>query len=176
MTKLCSMFLKIFFVQVPKTQQIQLKNNIKLLSCQSKNKLHQPGQCESAPDDLQLFPGELHLMQRTKFCSSLQKYLICMQQDKLVATHLYSSKTSPFSRIHYMHFEMSATGPLHLSFRTCCRHDNNLQGHQEHLPTSLSARHCCCPLPHQPAHPCSLCASAGRATSSLHGVKPSLKK
>lgn len=57
-----------------------------------------------------------------------------------------------------------------------CRHDNNLQGHQEHPPTvTLSQALLLLPCPHQAACPCRLCASAGRATSSLHGLKPSLK-
>lgn len=71
---------------------------------------------------------------------------------------------------------MSSPSPQH--FRTwlfCCRHDN-LQGHQEHPPTvPLSQALLLAPCPHQPAYPCRLCASAGRATSSLHGLKPCLK-
>lgn len=110
---------------------------------------------ESAPEELQLFPGELHITQSTKFCSSLQKYFICMQQDKLVAKHLYSSKTSPFSRIHYMHFEMSATWPLCLSHGHSTSElgcfaagmTTTSRDTKSTLPLSLSARYCCCPLP-----------------------------
>lgn len=113
---------------------------------------------EPPPEELQIFPGELDIMQSTKFYSSLQKYFICMQKDKLVAEHLYSSKTSPVSGIHYMHFKMSATWPLPLSHghstselgcfaagvTTTSRDTKNT------LPLSLSARNCCC-LPPPPA-------------------------
>lgn len=57
-----------------------------------------------------------------------------------------------------------------------------LQARQQPPGTPRTPSHChsrpgtaAGPRPHQPVCPCRLCASAGRATSSLHGLKPSLK-
>lgn len=88
---------------------------------------------------------------------------------------LFQNPSHAFWNVSHMS-SPSFTWPQH--FRTwlfCCRHDN-LQGHQEHPPTvPLSQALLLVPCPHQPAYPCRLCASAGRATSFLHVLKPCLK-
>lgn len=88
-------------------------------------------------------PWGIPHQQGAQLHSSLQKYFACMRQHKLVAKHLYSFKTSPFSGIHDTHFKASATWLLQDIFHIvkynrsrvfCNSSDNDLHGYQEHSP------------------------------------------
>lgn len=177
------MCLKTFFVQVPKTQQIQLKNSIKLLSCQSRNKLHQPGQWVStrgtsalpwgAPHHaehqiLQFLTKALYLHAAGKIGGQTPEFLqnLSLFQHLLHAFQNVSHMTSP-----------SFTWPQYFRIWVfCCRHGNNLQGHQEHPPTvTLRQALLLPPAPTSLHAPASCVPVLGEPPSSLHGLKPSLK-
>lgn len=91
-----------------------------------------------------------------------------MQQQKLVAKHMYSSKASPFSGICYMHFKVSDTWLPQCIFHMVTYHRrvfygrhgrHDLHKHKEHLPpvtlsqTLLLLAHCPC----QPAAAPAVC-------------------
>lgn len=130
--------------------------------------------------------GSSTSVQSSELHSSLQKYFTQLWQHELVAKHLYSSKTSQFSRLCYVHFKVSATWLLQCIFLMvtyprrwvfCGRHDSNLHRHQEYHPTvNTDPGTAAAPLS-PPA--CSIpqrCAGTGRAAGYLHSLKPSLKR
>jgi len=90
--------------------------------------------------------------QGTELHNSLQKYFTYLQMHKWVAKHLYSSKTSPFYGISYMHAKphgfsnASFTEPLTTEAR-CFVVDMTTTSTdtQSTLPLSHSARHYCDP-------------------------------